>query len=192
MSSQQKWDALYTNRSSDTALPAQVLAQHSHLLPSSGRCLDLACGLGGNALYLASHGLNVDALDISSVAIEKLKNHPEYNSLINASACDVLSLPLSKNSYDVVVVSRFLERSLIPQLISALKPSGLIFYQTFIQDKASDGGPSNPAFLLAHNELLQLFSSLALVYYREEASIGNTQLGFRNEAMLIAQRIPAT
>ncbi|ORU90097.1 MAG: hypothetical protein A6F71_03825 [Cycloclasticus sp. symbiont of Poecilosclerida sp. M] len=186
--SQQKWDAIYQKRSTESLTPAQVLSGHSHLLPDQGCALDLACGLGANALLLAKHGLNVDAFDISAVAIDKLKQNVTFNPLINALVCDILNYPLERNTYDIIVVSRFLERSLAPKLIRALKPEGLIFYQTFTQKKVSTDGPSNPAFLLAKNELQQLFSSLSLIYYHEEGFVGDTNAGFRNEAMLIAQK----
>ncbi len=67
-----KWDTRYreAHRVPETAL---VLSEFQHLLPTSGRALDLACGLGGNALLLAAHGLETHAWDISPVGVERLK-----------------------------------------------------------------------------------------------------------------------
>jgi tellurite methyltransferase len=91
-------------------------------------------------------------------------------------------------SYDVIVVSYFLERKLAPALIRALQPGGLLFYQTHIRDKVDDSGPANEAFLLARNELLSLFSDLTVLVYREEGRVGDIRRGFRNRAMLVGMK----
>jgi tellurite methyltransferase len=185
---QKKWDAIYRQRESSSTAPAFVLSNYSYLLPKKGRALDLACGLGGNSFFLANHGLQVDAWDISPVAIERINKNASISSLINASTVDISSAQVEKNHYDVIVVSRYLNRLIVPQLIDALRPGGLIFYQTFTLEKAQLGGPTNPDFLLKKNELLALFSSLSVIIYHEEVCLGDTKLGFRNEALLIAEK----
>ena len=64
-----------------------------------------------------------------------------------------------------------------------------MFYQTFIRDSVEQWGPSNPIFRLEINELMQLFSDLRLLVYREEGTIGDVKRGFRNEAMLVAMKV---
>jgi tellurite methyltransferase len=64
----------------------------------------------------------------------------------------------------------------------------LVFYQTFTREKSADCGPSNPAYLLEENELLRLFSGLRILAYREEGNVGDVAQGFRNEAMIVAQK----
>jgi SAM-dependent methyltransferase len=169
---------------------AEVLKRNLHLLPLNGKALDLACGLGGNALTLAAHGLETVAWDISSVAIERLNAYAVNEGLTNLSAQvrDVEQLPPPPASFDLIIVSYYLERALIPNLIDALLPGGLIYYQTFTQAAVSSLGPSNPAFRLADNELLELFSSLKLCYYREENRLGNLHQGIRDVAMLVAEK----
>ncbi|MCG8043626.1 MAG: class I SAM-dependent methyltransferase, partial [Candidatus Thiodiazotropha endolucinida] len=98
------------------------------------------------------------------------------------------SQPPQTEQFDVIVVSYFLERSLIPTLIQALKPGGLVFYQTFTRQAVSSEGPQNPAFRLADQELLQLFSQLQVRVYREEGRLGDLSLGSRDVAMLVAQK----
>ena len=179
------------NSSSLSSIPsaAQVLKENCHLLPVSGTALDLACGLGANALFLAKQGLVTHAWDISDVAIERLLDASLSIPLqITTEVRDVVASPPPKNSFDVIVVSRFLERRLIDSLIDALKPGGLIFYQTFIIDKMAGVGPDNSDYLLKPNELLQMFRSLTIRVYREEGLEGNIETGFRNEAMLVAQK----
>ncbi|PHS72959.1 MAG: SAM-dependent methyltransferase [Cycloclasticus sp.] len=186
--SQQKWDAIYQLRATEAHSPAQVLSEHTYLLPRSGLALDLACGLGGNAFFLADKGLKVDAWDISPVAIDKIKQQLPNDNSINAVSHDITRVLIPPNYYDVIIVSRFLDRTIIPNIIDALKPQGLLFYQTFIRNKTSAVGPTNPEFLLANNELLKLCASLSVVFYREEGQIGATEQGFRNEAMYIGQK----
>jgi 2-polyprenyl-3-methyl-5-hydroxy-6-metoxy-1,4-benzoquinol methylase len=183
------WNQRYRNNSEPLPSAAPVLADNRHLLPSAGCALDLACGLGGNALLLAQHGLAVWAWDSSAVAIDKVSQLAQTQNLsIQTELRDVVVSPPTPDSFDVITVSRFLERSLAAALIAALKPGGLLFYQTFTAIKAQSGGPSNPAYLLADNELLHLFAGLRLRVYREENCLGDPQQGQRNTAMLVAEQ----
>ncbi|MCW8888318.1 MAG: SAM-dependent methyltransferase, partial [Gammaproteobacteria bacterium] len=87
-----------------------------------------------------------------------------------------------------IFVGNFLERSLCSQIERALRPEGLLFYQTWVVDKVSEEGPANPDYLLAENELLRLFPNLRVRYFRDEGRLGDLDQGNRNHAMLIAQR----
>ena len=168
--------------------PAQVLVENLHLLPPTGLALDLACGLGSNALLLAETGLQVHAWDLSEVAIQKLSAEVSLRSApVQSLVRDAVRHPPAPDSYDVIVVSRFLERSVIPDLVRALRSGGLIYYQTFTRTAVSETGPGNPAYRLGDNELLRLFSSLLIRFYREEGRIGDASRGSRNMAMLIAE-----
>ncbi|KPJ91799.1 MAG: methyltransferase type 12 [Gammaproteobacteria bacterium SG8_11] len=188
-SDREKWNLRYAGEALVLPQPAYVLVAYQHLLPIKGVALDLACGLGGNALFLAAKGLQTHAWDVSSAAIEKLSGVAKYKGLrIQGEVRDVVRQPPPSNSYDVIVVSRFLQRSLIHDIILALKAGGVVFYQTFIKDKPADIGPNNPAYLLAENELLQLFSPLRILVYREEGQIGDVTQGLRYEAMLVGQK----
>jgi hypothetical protein len=88
----------------------------------------------------------------------------------------------------VILVCRFLDRGLVPALISALRPQGLIFYQTFLREAVSPDGPRNPDYRLESNELLRLFAPLHVLAYHEEGLVGDLAQGRRNEAMLVAQK----
>ena len=108
---------------------------------------------------------------------------------IECQARDVIAHPPPPQSFDLIVVSRFLERSLCPSIIDALRPNGLLFYQTFIRDKTDCNlGPSNPHFLLDTNELLRLFQGLTVRVYREDGMVGDRKRGVRNEACLVAEK----
>lgn len=183
----QKWDRIYSAQNEALPRAAAVLQDNLHLLPAGGRALEIACGLGGNALLLAQRGLTTEAWDISPVAVQRLLELARQQNLaLTVAARDVVAEPPPPDSYDVVVVSHFLERDLCSRLVRALRPGGLLFYQTFTREAVTDSGPSNPGFRLAPNELLALFRELRVVVYREEGRIGDVRRGFRDEAMLVA------
>ena len=184
-----KWDAVYASQNLSESYPAKVLLDYIHLLPKSGTALDLACGLGANALRLAQSGLETWAWDRSSVAIDKLKSEALRLQLkLHAQVRDVEIEPFIPTQFDVIVVSHFLDRSLTEALITALKPDGLLFYQTFTRIKVENTGPTNPGFRLDSNELLDLFDKLHIVVYHEEGRIGDLDKGWRNQALLVAQK----
>lgn len=180
----ERWQAYY-QENKPIPPPCRVLAENVHLLPTQGRALDLACGFGANALLLARHGLTVEAWDYAPSAIERLQDFP-----VQAKVRDVLAEPPSAHSFHVIVICHFLERQLMPRALDALLPGGLLFYQTFTQTKIEGGaGPRNPNYRLSRNELLNICRELSLVVYREEDIIGDLQRGFRQEAMLIGQKM---
>ena len=187
---EEKWNAIYQSRTHDQKQATRVLIENRHLLPESGKALDLACGLGANALYLAQHKLDTCAWDISSEAISTLdKFAKDSNINLVTEVRDVSNNPPSEDTFDVIVVSHFLDRKIIPNIKNALKKNGLIFFQKFTADKTNETGPKNPDYLLGKNELLSLFKEFTILVYREEGSVGDTGQGFRNEVMLIAQKI---
>lgn len=189
MSIQSKWNKIYTQKLAEPTA-SFVLIENQHLLPSQGTALDLACGQGGNARLLAESGLDVLAWDSSAVAIEQLSDAAKLKALsINTQVRDVIESPPQKNSLDVLIVSFFLDRELCLKLIEALRPGGLLFYQTYCQDKVSEQGPNNPDFLLSDNELLRLFSSMKVRVYREESLLGDKKQGWRNQALLVAEKV---
>ena len=163
-----------------------VLQAYSHLLPSEGRALDLACGMGGNSLFLAERGFNTTAIDISSVAINAIEDrrHP----LIDCRCEPVAAAGLEKTAFDIIVVSNYLDRDICNAITDALAPGGILLYQTFVQDKVDPAaGPKNPAYLLESNELLRLFSNLKVLVFSDPGCQGDINAGIRNQSFLVAQ-----
>ena len=187
-----KWDKIYSKKT-DPITPCELLASLDHLLPATGKALDLACGRGGNALHMAAKGLAVDAVDISSVGLECLSQTAQAKGLddrVKSLQHDIIADPslLVPEKYNVIVVSMFLHRPLSDALVTALKPEGLLFYQTFHRDKLSSQGPSSDDFLLKPNELLSMFSPLRVVHYQEWVTEGDIKVGDRNCAWLVAKK----
>ena len=188
-SDKEKWDSIYRSREEAPSQPARVLVDNLYLLPEEGTALDAACGGGANALLLARQGLKTSAWDISQEALKILTQAAAAESLdLMTERRDIVLNPPAENSFDVIIVSHFLDRALTGSLINGLRHNGLIFYQTFIKDKRDGFGPKNPDYLLDTNELLRLFSGLRIIYYREDGTVGDTSKGFRNEAMLVGQK----
>ena len=186
-----KWDVRYSDAQVGRDRACLALTENLHLLPKDGVALDWACGLAANALCLAQYGLNVDAWDLSPIVVEKVQRYAKQSALpIRCSVRDVIVNPPHADQYDAIVVAYFLWRPLFPHLIVALKPGGLLFYQTFTQEKVDgpDSGPSNPDFCLKPAELLSLCSELEVLVYREEIDQGDLALGLRNQAMIVARR----
>ncbi|NEV60402.1 class I SAM-dependent methyltransferase [Thiorhodococcus minor] len=181
------WDHRYAARV-HPAEPALVLTEALHLLPRAGDALDAACGVGGNALKLAEIGLRTSAWDLSPVAIERVRTEAKWRGLgVDARVRDIVADPPSPRSFDVVCVAYFLDRTLAAALAAALRPDGLLLYQTFSREAVTDRGPSNPEFRLVPNELLRLFPGLIVRAYRDEGCTGDTCRGTRDIAFLIAQ-----
>ncbi|MEE9344154.1 MAG: class I SAM-dependent methyltransferase [Methylococcales bacterium] len=189
---QQKWNQIYRNAASPDQLPqpTQVVFDFAHLLPATGLALDLACGKGGNALYLAARGLDCSAWDISDVALQQLAAQAETSRLtVHTELRDIETEILPTACYDVIVVSHFLNRSICDQIAMMLKPGGLLFYQTFTTDALTLGvGPKNPDYLLQPNELIRLFKLLKLHGYREDGLTGDLEHGMSGQAYLAASK----
>jgi tellurite methyltransferase len=167
--SRNKWNQRHAER--ELATPAcEVLQQHAAMLPKQGCALDLACGLGRNAIFLAQQGLECDAIDVSDVALARLKHYADEENLkINTLRADIEQDGLTSKQYDLIVVSYFLHRPLFAAIQRALKPGGLLFYQTFVQaqTEAPQAKPINTRFCLKHNELCLAFQDLEIHYYHE-------------------------
>lgn len=184
-----RWDQRHAS-APDVGAPAEVLLRNAHLLPAAGDALDLACGRGANALWLAEHtALRVHAWDFSPVAIATLEAAAAARGLRIATAVrDVVARPPAPDSCDVLVVTHFLDRGIVPALRAALRPGALLLYQTFGREAVSTRGPSTPEWRLARNELLALFAGLVVRAYREEGTLGDTGRGVRDLAYLVAER----
>ena len=186
---QDKWDYTYRTQTHHLIEASDVLLQNQHLLPITGIAIDLACGLGGNAITLAKAGLHTHAWDISPFALEKCHQLAQQHQVtLQTQVRDIEQFPPEQNSFDVIVLTHFLHRPTFVRLIEALKPGGCLFYQTFVEDKDPDIGPTNKNYLLQSNELLKRCLGMQILAYREERDQGEQQLGWRNQAMIVARK----
>lgn len=152
----EKWDSKYLKDIGKLS-PSELLEKFIHLAPQ-GKALDIACGNGRNSIFLNKRGFTVDAIDISTVATQKLD---ELNLGINVNCMDIDNLAIAENSYEVIINIRFLERRLFPMIEKGLKPGGVLLFESFT-------GGKNEKFCLKPNELLHAFPTLHVLYYEEQ------------------------
>jgi SAM-dependent methyltransferase len=150
--------------------PASWLTQHADLLPRQGQALDVACGRGRHALWLAERGLTTLAVDRNVDAVRDLNEEAQARRLpLVAAVRDIegAARPFPPSTYAVIVVVHYLHRALFPALIEALTPGGLLVYETFTRAQAARGKPTNPDFLLEAGELVVLVRPLEVLASRE-------------------------
>jgi SAM-dependent methyltransferase len=150
--------------------PAAWLASHRHMLPRSGSALDVACGSGRHAIWLAEAGFTTTAVDRDPEAIASVSREAARRGLaVTARVVDLESGEpfLRPASFDVIVVVHYLHRPLFPSLVAALRPGGVLVYETFTRAQAARGKPTNPAFLLEPGELVSLVRGPGILDSRE-------------------------
>jgi len=156
------------------ARPADWLVRHRSLY-APGRALDLACGRGRNAMYLAQEGFQVEAWDRDAEALEGLRSTADALGLSAPTTrlVDLEQAPeIPPASFDLITVFYYLQRDLVPTIVRALKPGGILVYETFLIDNHERfNHPRRREFCLNHNELLSLFRELRVLTYREGAPV---------------------
>ncbi len=163
------WDKRYREGFYSGAVdPHQLVQDFWHLLPTKGNLIDIATGTGRDLLFLASRGFRVCGLDLSWEALKLARGLFERNGLyLEAVQADALSLPLKPGSFDGVLIFYFLERQIMSELSSLLKPGGILFYETFLKRQNEIDRPRNPAFLLDDEELPGYFGGLEPLFHEE-------------------------
>jgi tellurite methyltransferase len=185
-SSQSDWDAKHRLAAeAPPSEPASIVRELLPLLPE-GPALDIACGTGRHALFLAARGQQVTAVDFSGVALDSLEararglnapvrraesltqaGRPLYGGLELMQA-DLERINLPENHYDLILCIQYLQRSLFRQMARALRPDGVLLIETFTRAQLEfSGGPRNPAYLLEIGELREAFPELCVLFYRE-------------------------
>ena len=169
----ERWNRRYAARGVRvfSGAPSEWLTENRSVLSGSGgrRALDVACGDGRNAAYLARLGFEVDAVDISDVVIDALQAAAIHRGLaVNALRLDLERDPLPGSDYDLVVQLNYLQRSLFEPIAQALTPGGILILETVTRAHVEElGNQFDPRFLLDHNELLGSFPGLEVLRYEE-------------------------
>ena len=137
-----------------------------------GPVLDLACGGGRHARYVARLGARVVGLDRNRSSLRELRRASRSEGrpveTLQADLEGGAGIPLRPGCCAAVLVFRYLHRPLVPAIVELLAPGGLLLYETFtIHQRELRYGPTNPAFFLDPGELLGLFSALRIEAHRE-------------------------
>jgi SAM-dependent methyltransferase len=185
-SSQSDWDTKHRLAGdAPPSGPASIVRELLPLLPT-GPALDIACGTGRHALLLAARGQHVSAVDFSSVALDilevrarsmhaparrskslKVSNGLSHGGLDLIQA-DLERIRLPECCYDLILCVQYLQRSLFPQMARALRPEGVLLFETYTRAQLEfPAGPRNPAYLLECGELREAFPELCVLFYRE-------------------------
>lgn len=140
--------------------PSPWVVRHAQSIPARGKVLDLACGSGRHARFLAGLGYPVLAVDRDARALAGV-------STIKGIMTRQLDLegeewPLAGQVFDGIVVTNYLWRPRLPDVLALLAPGGALIYETFMVGNAAYGKPSNPAFLFQAGELRQLAAAAGL------------------------------
>jgi SAM-dependent methyltransferase len=151
--------------------PSEAVVEAAGLwsFPPGATAVDLACGTGRNAVWLALQGFDVLAVDILPDALERTRDRAaQLGVAVRTRSLDI-EFPgaLDDLHADVVVVVRFLDRALFGPLQRAVDPGGWLVYETFTADQAELGHPRNPKHLLQPGELASAFPDLETRVYRE-------------------------
>ena len=176
------WDERYLRGEHITKEPSPLLIKAIKDL-KPGRALDLACGVGRHAIYLADRGWRVTAVDSSRAGIEILRQRARERSAPIAdagsqSSClleiDARVADLEKHkfliepaAYDLICDFYYLQRDLFPAIRAGVKLGGMFVAAIHLNDGNTAAKPQNPAFLLERSELKTLFSNWEITYYQE-------------------------
>ena len=156
-----KWDAKYSDRGHRIERGEASFMLKEYFDQVAGkRALDVACGTGRNALFLAGHGFAVDALDISAVGLKRLQQDARgLAGQVTTKLVDLDDFAPPVASYDLIVVANYLNRPLIAKLGAALRQCGVLVMDTFMLDARNQSRKHNPDYLLKKDEFPQYFQT---------------------------------
>ncbi len=142
------------NRPHGPSRPSAWVRRFAPLVPAGGAVLDLACGCGRHSRLFLAAGHPVTAIDRDTSGLADLAGQDGLEA-IAADLEDGRPFPLAGRRFAGVVVTNYLHRPLLPALVDAVAPGGLLIYETFARGNERFGRPSNPDFLLEPGELLE-------------------------------------
>jgi len=138
----------------DALAASPWILRYAHLVPAGARVLDLACGFGRHARLFAQRGAHVLAVDRDRDALATLDGVAGIET--RQVDLETSAWPFAAERFDAIVVSRYLYRPALPQLIAAVADDGALLYETFARGNEAYGRPSSPDFLLEPGELLAI------------------------------------
>lgn len=167
----QVWDHRYTNdeRWRDLRSPRPLVTTHLNLLPRKGLVLDAACGTTPTGLHLAQRGWRVIALDVSNAALRLAQSRVRKEALpVSFALMDLTNPWLPAERFDVILNFYYLSRPLLSTYRGALKPGGMLFFETFLRDEHfSHETDGNPHHYLEPSELKAAFVDWDEIHYAE-------------------------
>ncbi len=165
----EKWDRRYA---AGRVSPLRKTLVRFYRLARVGRALEIACGTGANAIFLARRGFRVDALDISEAALRRARRLARRAGVsVNFIVCDAARFAYPPETYDLVLNFYFLDPRIFPGLRRTLKPGGLLIFETRNLRHLARRPHTNPVYLLRPCELSRAFAGFEVVYYAERDAV---------------------
>jgi SAM-dependent methyltransferase len=146
------------------------ILRHAGLVSPGARVLDLAAGSGRHARLFAARGAAVVAIDRDAGALGALAAVAGVE--VRCADLEGPVWPLAGESFDAVIVSRYLHRPRFDDVLALLAPAGTLLYETFAVGNERFGRPTNPAFLLEPGELLERVHERLVVVDFEQGAHG--------------------
>jgi SAM-dependent methyltransferase len=163
--------------------PSAWVVRFASLVAPNARMLDVAAGRGRHARFFAQRGAHVTAVDVDAEALATLAGTP--NVITRIADLERDRWPFAGEAFGAIVVTHYLHRPLLAHLLAALAPDGAFLYETFAAGNEAFGRPSNPAFLLRENELLDAVRDRLTIVAFEQGVITE------HERRAVVQRIAA-
>ena len=154
---------------SETTPPSAWVGRFAPLIAAGGTVLDLACGPGRHSRLLAGMGLAVEAVDRDAEALAGLQGLAGVGT--RCADLEGGPWPYGGRGFAGIVVANYLWRPLLPHLLAALDPGGVLIYETFMAGNERHGKPTNPAFLLRPGELLDVVRGRLAVLAFEQGEV---------------------
>src|SRR5712692_1368775 len=150
----------------------QWAAALSSALPEPKRALDVAMGRGRHALELSRAGFRTFGVDLKLDAVRDAVTHAAAEGFTVRGWCaDLTRSPLPRGRFELVLVTRYLQRDLFGPVREAIVPGGAVIYETFtVGQRALATGPTSPDHLLLAGELVDRFEGFEMLFYEEVAS----------------------
>jgi len=161
----ERWDRKYLNKQHVIDLkPDPLLIRHAGLFNPNDIVIDLACGGGRHAIYLSSLGCISVAIDCSRRAIDRCKKVAGETGLpIHAFIADLDCYRFAPQCADAVICFNYLNRKLIDNVCTALKPGGIVIFKTFNENFTITNPNFNSDYTLAPGELTGMFSDFETI-----------------------------
>ena len=166
---QNKWNDRWREKAATANFKADPWLQKIRPLLPQGNAIDIACGMGRNAIFLAEQGFTVTAVDMSEVALSLLDAEAQRRGLaIETVQLDLESAPqLPDGPYDLLLNFFYLHRPLLPQELARVRPGGVAAMRIFSSAGSDRFGPIRPEISLRPGELLEVFSDWEVLLYEE-------------------------
>ncbi len=156
-----------------TLRPSAWIERFADLVPARARVLDVAAGTGRHARFFAARGAQVLAIDRDPDALSALRGVAGIETRVGD--LEDVPWPLDRETFDAVVVTNYLHRPRLGDLVAAVSESGVLLYETFAAGNERFGRPSNPDFLLSDAELLDAVRPRLTVVAFEQGSIAGVR-----------------